>query len=89
MSSQPIHASTPSSCRGVIRYSLCLLVVAVALASGLDCGCALFLMVARRIFHYGYGYPGQFQVFYGAAPVFLLVAVALIAWRFRKRTKTW
>jgi hypothetical protein len=71
----------------VIRYSLYVLVAAVALASALDCGCALFLMVARRIFHYGYGYPGQFQVFYGTAPVFLLVAVALIAWRFRKGTK--
>jgi hypothetical protein len=84
MSSQTIDAPTPAGYRGVIRYSLCVLVVAVALASALDCSCALFLMVARRIFHFAYGYPGQFQVFYGAVPVFLLAAVALIAWRFRK-----
>jgi hypothetical protein len=68
----------PSSYRGVIRYSLCVLVVAFALASALDCGCELFLMVARRIFHYGYDYPGQFQAFYGAGPVFLLVAVVWV-----------
>ena len=36
MSSEPIHAPTRSSYRGMIRYSLCVLVAALALALALD-----------------------------------------------------
>jgi hypothetical protein len=97
--SQPIHAPTPSSYRGVIRYSFCILTSALASAFALDSLIGLLWLLFSRI-HCGFsGVPNyswdggfallsrfrEYQIFWNALPMFLWVAVAMITWHFRMK----
>jgi|GraSoi_2013_60cm_1033757.scaffolds.fasta_scaffold01821_8 hypothetical protein len=88
MSSLPIHAPTRSGYRGVIRYSLCVLVVAIACVVSLDRmlwffrGLSYLLTWCEGYVHLRFYDDGL--IWWTALPAFLSAAVALIAWRFRK-----
>jgi hypothetical protein len=66
MSSKPIHAPMPSSSRGVIRYSLFVLVSATAIALALDSGYNFLRMV--RIINERIVFQGETFDFFGWKP---------------------
>jgi hypothetical protein len=74
----------------ITRYLCCLLLAAVALAGSLDCAVELIRILLNSIvftvdrWHIR-GFSYYYQVFLTALPVFAWLAVALTAWRFRKK----
>jgi hypothetical protein len=91
MSFQPIHARTPSSYRGVIRFLLCVLVSAIAWAFALDNILQLLWLLGKAvIFAESYYLPSRtlltnYRTLRAILPGFLSVAVAVTAWHFRMK----
>jgi hypothetical protein len=82
MSHQPIHVPTPSGRWGVIRYSLCLLVSAIASAFTLD---NFVWFTLRLSWNMRFAVANDHWTFWRTMPGFLSLAVAVIAWHFRKK----
>jgi hypothetical protein len=79
----PIRVPTPSGSLGMVRYSLCVLTSAIALAFALDNLVWFTLRVSENM------RPAMLVdhwTFWRTVPGFLSLTVAVIAWRFRKGT---
>jgi hypothetical protein len=83
MSEHSIRVPAPSGRWGMIRYSLCVLISAIALAFALDNLVWFTLRVSENM------RPAMLVdhwTFWRTVPGFLSLTVAVIAWRFRKGT---
>jgi ABC-type multidrug transport system permease subunit len=88
MNNQPVHPSA-SGKRGAIRYSLCVLIAAVAAAFTFNGILYLFLSIARKLAFADLlrAHPymdGDFLASW-ILPTFIAAAIAVIAWHFRRR----